>query len=93
MPITREKRATVRAAMAANVAAGLLAAVETIADRVAMGLRAPAADAMTSADRVRAERAPVVRLKAGAMIVTVATVVEADALSSSSVIASLRRRW
>ena len=88
MPITKETRATVRAAMAANVAAGLLAAVETIAARGAMVLRAPAADAMTSADLVPADRR-----KVGATIVVVATVVEADALASSSVIASLRRRW
>lgn len=88
MPITKETRATVRAAMAATVAAGLLAAVETIAARVAMDLRAPAADAMTSAGR-----APADRRKGGAMIKAVATVVEADALSSSSAIASLRRQW
>ena len=94
MPITRETRATVRAGMAAIVAAAdLRAGIGMIAGRGGMDRRVRAAGAMTNAGRVPVDR----RKVGGAMIVEEGIVVEAEAgaISSSSAIVtgSPRLRW
>ena len=87
MPITRETRAIVRAAMAVSAAEALRAVIGMIADRAATALRVRVG-VMTNADRAAMDRR-----RAGAMIVAAGTAVAEGVRLSSSGIASRHRQW
>ena len=87
MPITRETRAIVRAAMAVSAAEALRAVIGMIADRAATGLRVRG-DVMTNAGRAAMDRR-----KVGAMIGAAVIAAEEGVRSSSRGSASRHRPW